>query len=125
MSDGSGMQATGRDFGDSAGYGSGGSTRDYREVLGEDEARRRPNPLDSVMTIPPHRRRIETRGRTGSYGRSERDPSADLVLAAAAMLVASIGILAWRYARDLRTQRSWERRQEAGTAREALARLQV
>jgi hypothetical protein len=25
----------GRDFGDSAGYGSGGSTRDYQEVVGE------------------------------------------------------------------------------------------
>jgi short-subunit dehydrogenase len=42
----------GRDFGDSAGYGSGGSTRDYRDVLGEDAAGRpnRPNPLDAVMT---------------------------------------------------------------------------
>src|SRR3954451_14298640 len=42
----------GRDFGDSAGYGSGGSTRDYRDVLGEDAAGRpnRPNPLNAVMT---------------------------------------------------------------------------
>src|SRR4051812_26362338 len=42
----------GRDFGDSAGYGSGGSAQDYRDVLGEDAAGRpsRPNPLDAVMT---------------------------------------------------------------------------
>jgi hypothetical protein len=36
-----------RDFGDSAGYGSGGSTRDYHEVEGEDRVKR-PNPLDEV-----------------------------------------------------------------------------
>ncbi|MEE1611899.1 hypothetical protein [Microvirga sp. CF3016] len=42
----------GRDFGDSAGYGSGGSTRDYQEVVGENPVTvGRPNPLDSV--IPP------------------------------------------------------------------------
>src|SRR4051794_32841281 len=41
----------GRDFGDSAGYGTGGSAQDYRDVLGEDAAGRpsRPNPLDAVM----------------------------------------------------------------------------
>ncbi len=39
----------GRDFGDSAGYGSGGSTRDYRDVVG-DEPSDRPNPLDAVMS---------------------------------------------------------------------------
>jgi hypothetical protein len=44
--------SSGRDFGDSAGYGTGGSTRDYREVVGEDPATdKRPNPLDAV--IPP------------------------------------------------------------------------
>ena len=42
----------GRDFGDSAGYGSGGSTRDYQEVVGENPVTAgRPNPLDEV--IPP------------------------------------------------------------------------
>ena len=42
----------GRDFGDSAGYGSGGSTRDYQEVVGENPVNAgRPNPLDAV--IPP------------------------------------------------------------------------
>jgi hypothetical protein len=42
----------GRDFGDSAGYGSGGSTRDYHEVVGENPVTAgRPNPLDAV--IPP------------------------------------------------------------------------
>jgi hypothetical protein len=44
----------GRDFGDSAGYGSGGSTRDYQEVVGENPVTAgRPNPLDQV--IPPER----------------------------------------------------------------------
>ena len=43
---------SGRDFGDSAGYGSGGSTRDYQEVVGENPVTSgRPNPLDAV--IPP------------------------------------------------------------------------
>ena len=38
--------------GDSAGYGSGGSTRDYQEVVGENPVTAgRPNPLDVV--IPP------------------------------------------------------------------------
>jgi hypothetical protein len=42
----------GRDFGDSAGYGGGGSTRDYQEVVGENPVTAgRPNPLDAV--IPP------------------------------------------------------------------------
>ncbi|MBM1171972.1 hypothetical protein [Microvirga arabica] len=45
---------SGRDFGDSAGYGSGGSTRDYQEVVGENPVTAgRPNPLDAV--IPPER----------------------------------------------------------------------
>jgi len=37
-----------RDFGDSAGYGTGGSTLDYRDLL-PDERPVRPNPLDAVM----------------------------------------------------------------------------
>jgi hypothetical protein len=42
----------GRDFGDSAGYGGGGSTRDYQEVVGKNPVTAgRPNPLDAV--IPP------------------------------------------------------------------------
>ena len=41
---------SGRDFGDSAGYGSGGSTRDYQEVVGENPVTEgRPNPLDAVI----------------------------------------------------------------------------
>jgi hypothetical protein len=40
-----------RDFGDSAGYGSGGSTLDRRDVGDDDPTSRRPNPLDEV--IPP------------------------------------------------------------------------
>ena len=124
MSDGSGMRpSTGRDFGDSAGYGGGGSTRDYRDVLGEDEARRhRPNPLDAVMTIPPHRRRGQGRGPGGA---PDRDPSADLVTAAAVMLVAGLGVLGWRHAGNLRSRRIRRQQRQEGMAREALARLQV
>jgi hypothetical protein len=45
----------GRDFGDSAGYGSGGSTRDYQEVVGENPVTAgRPNPLDAVIPPKPH-----------------------------------------------------------------------
>jgi hypothetical protein len=41
-----------RDFGDSAGYGGGGSAQDYRDVVGDDPGSTdRPNPLDKVMTI--------------------------------------------------------------------------
>ena len=124
MSDGSGMRpSTGRDFGDSAGYGGGGSTRDYRDVLGEDEARRnRPNPLDAVMTIPPHRRRVQGRGPGGA---PDRDPSADLVTAAALMLVAGLGVLGWRHVGNLRSRRIRRQQRQEGMAREALARLQV
>ena len=40
-----------RDFGDSAGYGGGGSALDYREVVGEDPVDvPKPNPLDKVVT---------------------------------------------------------------------------
>jgi hypothetical protein len=41
-----------RDFGDSAGYGGGGSALDYDEVLGDATSRRdtgKPNPLDAVV----------------------------------------------------------------------------
>jgi hypothetical protein len=49
---GSASDPSGRDFGDSAGYGGGGSTRDYQEVVGENPVTAgRPNPLDAV--IPP------------------------------------------------------------------------
>ena len=42
-----------RDFGDSAGYGSGGSTRDLHEVgdLDGDPVKGRRNPLDDVVKI--------------------------------------------------------------------------
>ena len=47
----------GRDFGDSAGYGGGGSARDYREIVGEDPVTGdKPNPLDAVMTTETDRR---------------------------------------------------------------------
>jgi hypothetical protein len=55
----------GRDFGDSAGYGSGGSTRDYQEVVGENPVTAgRPNPLDAV--IPPEQ--------AGSQDEEQQDP---------------------------------------------------
>jgi hypothetical protein len=42
--------STGRDFGDSAGYGEGGSTRDRHEVGDADlDQDRKPNPLDDVV----------------------------------------------------------------------------
>ncbi len=51
----------GRDFGDSAGYGGGGSTRDYQEVVGENPVTAgRPNPLDAV--IPPEPRGSDKEG---------------------------------------------------------------
>ncbi len=45
-----------RDYGDSAGYGGGGSTLDYDELLGEENSPRdlgRPNPLDAVVHTGP------------------------------------------------------------------------
>ena len=43
-----------RDFGDSAGYGSGGSSLDYQEVVGENPVTTgRPNPLDEVIPSEP------------------------------------------------------------------------
>jgi hypothetical protein len=58
-----------RDFGDSAGYGSGGSTRDYQEVVGENPVTAgRPNPLDAV--IPP-----ETHGNKDENERNEESGS--------------------------------------------------
>ena len=46
----------GRDFGDSAGYGSGGSTRGYQDVVGENPVTAgRPNPLDAVIPTKPPR----------------------------------------------------------------------
>ena len=41
-----------RDFGDSAGYGSGGSALDRREVGDEEGTPPGPNPLDQVMDVP-------------------------------------------------------------------------
>jgi hypothetical protein len=43
-------RSSGRDYGDSAGYGGGGAAVDYDELLGDDDARRldRKNPLDEV-----------------------------------------------------------------------------
>lgn len=49
-----GAPAGERDFGDSAGYGHGGSALDYREVTGEEAERPKgPNPLDTVVRTDP------------------------------------------------------------------------
>jgi hypothetical protein len=48
------LDPSGRDFGDSAGYGSGGSSLDYQEVVGENPVTTgRPNPLDEVIPSKP------------------------------------------------------------------------
>jgi hypothetical protein len=41
-----------RDFGDSAGYGGGGSSQDFQDVVGEDPEPKKPNSPDVVMTTP-------------------------------------------------------------------------
>jgi len=49
--------STERDFGDSAGYGSGGSTLDRHDVGDTPtETDKKPNPLDEVMKTGPDRR---------------------------------------------------------------------
>jgi hypothetical protein len=46
------LDPSGRDFGDSAGYGGGGSTRDYQDVVGENPVTAgRPNPLDAAIPL--------------------------------------------------------------------------
>ena len=111
-----------RDFGDSAGYGSGGSTRDYRDVVGEDERRlRRPNPLDAVMTIPPHRRRTFL----PRAARIEGHPSSQIALAALALMAGSLAVLAWNETQARRERERLRALDRRGSAREDLARLQV
>ena len=66
-----------RDFGDSAGYGGGGSALDYDEVLGDDASRRdigRSNPLDAVVHTERHG---EESGRDNDRA-SEADRTEDL-----------------------------------------------
>lgn len=56
MSGGAGERRGGdRDYGNSAGYGSGGSALDYHDVGDMAAGPSRPNPLDAVMTIPGRR----------------------------------------------------------------------
>ena len=89
---GTGSPGGERDFGDSAGYGGGGSTRDFHDVVGERAARpSRPNPLDAVMTP-----------RSGSRSRAGADRRPDIGLAfmaGSALLTATLGMMAWRRAR--------------------------
>ena len=66
-----------RDFGDSAGYGGGGSALDYDEVLGDENSRRdlgRPNPLDAVV----HTGRRDDESARGDDRRSDVDRTEDL-----------------------------------------------
>ncbi len=93
-----------RDFGDSAGYGTGGSTRDYYDVVGDDGRRKRPNPLDRVMG--------------GSPDRSVTGP----VLIALTILTIPLGFYLWHKSQP---QRERERAARQGRNREALARFQV
>jgi hypothetical protein len=98
-----------RDFGDSAGYGSGGSTRDYRDVVGdENEYASRPNPLDAVMR---------------DTGRRPHDVEVlSAVLLGLAVFAVPLGFYAWRRTQP---QRDQERRARMGRSREALARMQM
>lgn len=105
-----------RDFGDSAGYGGGGSTRDYRDVLGSDADRpRRPNPLDEVM-------------KPGVRGARTMDPR---VLArrptgiAAAIALAALPLAVVAVAASGRAERRRAELERMGRSRENLARLQV
>ena len=98
-----------RDFGDSAGYGGGGSTQDYRDVVGEDQDDDpRPNPLDQVMRTP-----------------ADRSRDANVVgamLVGLAAVALPLGLYLWRRTQP---QRERDRRAQMGRTRENLARMQV
>jgi hypothetical protein len=88
-----------RDFGDSAGYGGGGSTRDFHDVVGDSATPRvRPNPLDAVMARPPGRRARAGGGRRPDIGLA--------FMAGSALLTASLGVMLWRRAGAIRRRKS-------------------
>ncbi|MBM6595181.1 hypothetical protein [Microvirga pudoricolor] len=95
-----------RDYGDSAGYGTGGSAMDYRDVVGDDGPRRS-NPLDRVMGHP--------RSDAGGL-------SVVTVLLGLAALALPLGIYMWQRSRPARER---EHKARQGRDRENLARLQV
>jgi hypothetical protein len=116
-----------RDFGDSAGYGTGGSTLDYREVVGEDPVvEHRPNPLDAVMPSttkgadhPADRQEAASRpgsrcaegvpptGATGARWSQSDGPQRTGLMAGLALIAVSLGLMVWsqRADRGLRAQR--------------------
>ncbi len=67
-----------RDYGDSAGYGGGGSALDYDEVLGDENSRRDvgPNPLDKVVHTESRKGEAE-RVEGGSDKVASKAPSPD------------------------------------------------
>ena len=105
-----------RDFGDSAGYGTGGSSLDYRDVVGEDSViGHRPNPLDAVMntgtpegvdhlrgrqdaSTPSSPRFQQALHRTEAVGARWAGPGGPQrtgPIVGLALLVASLGLVAW------------------------------
>jgi hypothetical protein len=101
-------RSTERDFGDSAGYGGGGSARDYQDVVGEERRISRPNPLDAVIQAP--------RDRSGDLG------FLGAVALSLAVVAIPLGFYAWWRAQP---QREQDRIVRMGRSREALARMQV
>src|SRR3954452_16510551 len=73
---------SGRDFGDSAGYGPGGAALDYHDVVGDDPiTAHRPNPLDAVMRHPvPPPRAGRRRAAPDQHARPFRDLSGAVVV---------------------------------------------
>lgn len=105
-----------RDFGDSAGYGGGGSTRDYRDVLGADADRpRRPNPLDEVMKP----------GVTGARTLDPRVLARRPTTLLAAIALAGLPLAVAAIAASGRAERRRAELERLGRRREDLARLQA
>jgi hypothetical protein len=100
MADGSRSDPRERDYGDAAGYGTGGSTSDYRDVVGDEDANRPPgpNPLDAIMSAPGSSRQ------TNQWGRVNRPDIGLALMAASAAVTVSLGVLLWRRIRSDRKQ---------------------
>jgi hypothetical protein len=107
-------QDNSRDLGDSAGYGAGGSTLDYRHVVGEDHPSesRRPKPLDSVMS----------NRRPPDSGRVVPADADTALLLVAGLFAVSVSVLLWQ---SFRPYRERARLVESGYERERAARFQV
>jgi hypothetical protein len=113
MADGSRVDPRERDYGDAAGYGTGGSASDYRDVVGDDDANRPPgpNPLDAIMSTPGSSRL------SSHWGRVNRPDIGLALMAASAAVTVTLGVLLWRRIRSDRKQHDAyadrERRQRA------------